>query len=69
MSTGILKCCVCGRSLSSVTAYVHGGAVGPVCARKIGIKAKHAPRTTGTSAVQGAGDQVDWIAQSAEVAP
>lgn len=39
---GAIRCVICGRAIFKVCTRVHGGAIGPTCARKIGISTRKA---------------------------
>ena len=64
MSLMFSKCCICGHFLKHAAATVHGGIVGPVCARKLGLKVARRPRSSSTRARDQ--QQLDWVAQAAE---
>lgn len=60
---GAARCVICGRALFKQAASVHGGAIGPTCARKLGLGAKRRARAVKVRAMALERDprQVDWV--------
>ena len=57
------RCVICGRALFKQAASVHGGAIGPTCARKLGLGAKRRARAFKVRSTAPERDprQVDWV--------
>lgn len=62
------RCVICGRALFRQAASVHSGAIGPTCARKLGLGAKRRARAAvkvRATAPERDPRQVDWVEAAA----
>lgn len=60
---GAARCVIYGRALFRQAASIHGGAIGPTCARKLGMGAKRRARAFKVRLTAPERDprQVDWV--------
>ena len=65
---GAIRCVICGRALFSRAARVYGGAIGPTCARKLGMSTRKARLRRAAirhEALPVDPRQVDWVEAAA----